>query len=169
MTVNSVAARKVFVALIIALFVLNGCTVNERRNVLSNTSHPLDEQQLGFSTMLVVRELSKSEEFYVKHFGFRVTERLEALRRLERDGVTLYLVTESPPTPDKPGVTLAPQADLQRPSVNLIFRVSDVRATYQSLKAGGLVFLTPPQQPPWGGWRCFAQDPDGYLIEIEQP
>ncbi len=136
---------------------------------MADTPHPLDEQQLGFSTMLVVRELSQSEEFYVKHFGFRVTESLETLRRLERSGATLYLVTESPPTVDKPQVTLAPLPDQQRPSVNLIFRVSDVRATYQSLADRGLRFFTPPQQPPWGGWRVFTQDPDGYLIEIEQP
>lgn len=30
-----------------------------------------------------------------------------------------------------------------------------------------LKLLTPPKSPPWGGWRCFAHDPDGYLVEIE--
>lgn len=98
-----------------------------------------------------------------------MTERIDGLRRLERAGASIYLVTESPPTSDKPGVALAPPADKARPSVNLIFRVNDVNATYEALSAGGLRFLTRPQQPPWGGWRCFAQDPDGYLIEIEQP
>lgn len=131
--------------------------------------HPLDSQQVGFSTMIVVRELTRSEQFYVDHFGFRVTECLDSLRRLERPGATLYLVLTSPPTPEKPGVTLAPPPVPERPSVNLIFRVKDVRRTYDELSTGGLRFLTPPQQPPWGGWRCFVQDPDGYLIEIEQP
>lgn len=28
--------------------------------------------------------------------------------------------------------------------------------------------LTPPHSPPWGGLRCFAKDPDGYLIELEE-
>ncbi|MBN8481226.1 MAG: VOC family protein [Xanthomonadales bacterium] len=132
-------------------------------------SHPLDSRQLGFSTMIVVRDLERSERFYVTHFGFRTTEHLPALRRLERAGATLYLVTESPPTEDKPGVTLAPPSDPERPSVNLIFRVTDVRATHAALSELGLAFLAPPHQPAWGGWRCFAQDPDGYLIEIEQP
>jgi hypothetical protein len=31
----------------------------------------------------------------------------------------------------------------------------------------GVEFLTPPKSPPWGGWRCFAHDPDSYLVEIE--
>jgi len=56
-----------------------------------------------------------------------------------------------------------------RIKVDLVFRVRDVRETHRALGETGLSFLTPPQQPPWGGWRCFAQDPDGYLIEIEQP
>jgi hypothetical protein len=30
-----------------------------------------------------------------------------------------------------------------------------------------ILVLTPPKQPRWGGWRCFAHDPDGYLIEVE--
>jgi catechol 2,3-dioxygenase-like lactoylglutathione lyase family enzyme len=134
-----------------------------------NNTNPLDQQLVSFSTMLSVRDLARSEQFYVRHFGFRVTERLDALSRLERAGVSIYLVTESPPTDDKPGVTLAPPATYARPPVNLIFRVNDVRATYSALVETGLRFLTPPQQPPWGGWRCFVQDPDGYLIEIEQP
>lgn len=136
---------------------------------VSNAPHPLDKQFVRFSTMLTVRDLSASESYYVRYFGFRVTERLEGLRLLERPSVALYLTTESAPTADKPNVTLAPPPQKDRPAVNLIFRVSDVRATHEALAKLGLKFLAPPQQPPWGGWRCFAQDPDGYLIEIEQP
>jgi catechol 2,3-dioxygenase-like lactoylglutathione lyase family enzyme len=131
--------------------------------------HPLDQLMVGFSTMLTVRDLEASEDFYVRILGFRVTERADGLRRLERPGVSIYLVTSSPPTSDKPDVTLAPPPVRANPSVNLIFRVSDVRATHDALSSSGLQFLTAPKQPPWGGWRCFAQDPDGYLIEFEQP
>jgi len=136
---------------------------------MSTDAHPLDGQLLGFSTMLTVRDVSASEAFYTRHFGFRVTERLETLCRLERPGVSVYLVSESPPTSDKPNVTLTPPHRSSKPPVNLIFRVTDVRATHRALVSLGLQFLAPPKQPPWGGWRCFAQDPDGYLIEIEQP
>jgi catechol 2,3-dioxygenase-like lactoylglutathione lyase family enzyme len=136
---------------------------------MPTSQHPLDSQQLGFSTMLVVKDIEVSERFYVHNFGFVVSERLNSLRRLERPGATLYIVVTSPPTPDKPNVTLAPPTANGQPSVNLIFRVKDVRQTHEALTALGLSFLAPPQQPPWGGWRCFAQDPDGYLIEIEQP
>ena len=53
--------------------------------------------------------------------------------------------------------------------VNLVFRVSDCRAVYEALKEQGVHFLSPPKSPEWGGWRCFLRDPNGYLIEIEQP
>ena len=136
---------------------------------MSHTEDPLDSQLVDFTTMLVVRDLSASEQFYAGHFGFAVTERLESLRRLERPGVSLYLVLPGDPTSDKPGVRLAPQPVRGATAVNLIFRVTDVRAVHSALVAGGLSFLAPPTQPPWGGWRCFTQDPDGHLIEIEQP
>lgn len=128
----------------------------------------LGAQLTHCSTMLVVRDLATSETFYVRYFGFEVMQNLEHLKRLQRPGMSLYLVTEGPPTADKPGVTLAPLRDSARPPVNLIFHVRDVRATYAALTDKGLGFLTPPQQPPWGGWRVFTQDPNGYLIEIEQ-
>ena len=129
----------------------------------------LDEQFVQFSTMLTVRDLSRSEEFYTRIFGLRVTESLKHLRRLERPGVSLYLIAESPPTLDKPTVALMPLAKASEPSVNLVFHVRDVRATVSALRECGLEFLSPATQPPWGGWRAFAQDPDGYLLEIEQP
>ena len=136
---------------------------------MTDTPHILDTQQVGFSTMLVVRDISVSERFYVQHFGFKVTERLDSLRRLERVGVTIYLVLSGAPTVDKPNVTLAPQPKYEQPAINLIFRVKDVHTVYAHLISTGLQFLAPPTQPAWGGWRCFVQDPDGYLIEIEQP
>ncbi len=49
-------------------------------------TNPLDQQLVSFSTMLTVADLVRSEQFYVRHFGFRVTERLARLRRLERPG-----------------------------------------------------------------------------------
>lgn len=119
--------------------------------------------------MLVVRNLSASQHYYEQHFGFRVTERHPSLLRLERESVSLYLVETSPPTPDKPGITLTPSPLRERPSVNIVFRVKDARAVYGQLTASGLTFLAPPAQPIWGGWRAFAQDPDGYLVEIEEP
>ena len=118
--------------------------------------------------MLAVRDVKRSVAFYCDVLGF---ERLEYphIPLLRRGDLQLFLVEESPPTDDRPGVTLTPPATPERMPVNLVFEVEDVAAEYAALSERGLRFLTPPAQPPWGGWRCFAQDPDGYLIEIEQP
>ncbi len=33
----------------------------------------------------------------------------------------------------------------------------------------GVPFLAEIHHPPWGGSRFFCVDPDGYLVEIEEP
>jgi catechol 2,3-dioxygenase-like lactoylglutathione lyase family enzyme len=118
--------------------------------------------------MLVVRDSRTSVAFYQDILGFELLD-YPHIPLLRRGTLELFLVEESPPTADRPNVTLAPPPDPDRMPVNLVFEVDDAHAEYARLAARGLSFLTPPTQPPWGGWRCFAQDPDGYLIEIEQP
>ena len=39
----------------------------------------------------------------------------------------------------------------------------------RELATEGVPFLAEPYSPPWGGSRFFCVDPDGYLVEIEQP
>jgi len=130
--------------------------------------HPFDGQLQRVSTMLVVADLTVSAGFYQQFFGLAAIESNDHIVLLNRDSFFLYIVTRSPPTPDKPSVTLdvlnAPTAT----SVNIVFRVSDCRSTFEQLQLLGLSFLAPPHNPTWGGWRCFARDPDGYLIEIEE-
>jgi catechol 2,3-dioxygenase-like lactoylglutathione lyase family enzyme len=129
----------------------------------------LEAQLVRFAPMLVVRDPDASAAFYESRFGFELIESVDGLRLLRLGSVHLYLIPQSPPSPDKPHVTLAPMSSAARPPVNLVFRVRDVRATHRELEARGVRFLAPPRQPAWGGWRCFAQDPDGYLIELEEP
>ena len=119
--------------------------------------------------MLVVTNLEEAAAFYRDKFGFDVREQEAHIALLAREPMLLYLIPESPPTPDKPSITLGSTNTPTRTSVNLVFRVKDCRAAVAELSANGVRFLTPPQQPAWGGWRCFARDPNGYLIEIEEP
>lgn len=82
-------------------------------------------------------------------------------------GNWLLLVTGAGPTPDKPGVTFAPPADPDRVSAELIFRVTDCRATYELLHGRGADFLTEPVDRG-GEIRAFFRDPDGHLLEISE-
>ena len=67
------------------------------------------------------------------------------------------------------GVTMNAPADPSSLQVVLVLEMSGVREAYESLSAAGVPFLAEPYSPPWGGHRCFAVDPDGYLVELEEP
>jgi catechol 2,3-dioxygenase-like lactoylglutathione lyase family enzyme len=129
----------------------------------------LQEQTVRVAIMLAVADLDRSVAFYRDRLGFEVREAHAGIVLLAHGPMLLYLAADSPPTPDKPGVSLSPPQDSDRTAVNLVFRVADCRAVYVALREAGVEFLTPPQSPPWGGWRCFGRDPDGYLFEFEQP
>ena len=60
-------------------------------------------------------------------------------------------------------------ADRSRADVVLVLEVEDAAAVHTDLAAAGVQFLAEPYSPPWGGSRFFCVDPDGYLVEIEQP
>ena len=64
-------------------------------------------------------------------------------------------------------VTFAPPMNPDTVTHELTIRVPDCHAAYETLKARGAIFLTPPVD--WGGEiRCFFRDPDGHLLEISQ-
>lgn len=119
--------------------------------------------------MLCVADIARSLDFYRDRLGFRVLESREHIALIERDGIFLYVFLESPPTDDKPHLWMKPPAGAAELSVILCFRVNDCRAVHDALVASGVGFLTAPMSPPWGGWRCFSFDPDGHVIEFEEP
>ena len=51
----------------------------------------------------------------------------------------------------------------------LVLEVPDADVARKALEARGVSFLADTYRPPWGGSRFFCVDPDGYLIEIEEP
>jgi catechol 2,3-dioxygenase-like lactoylglutathione lyase family enzyme len=129
---------------------------------------PLESTLLGAATMIVVDDLALSVKFYRDKLGFEVVEAFDTIVALSRGPMLLQLFTHSPPTPDKPGITLTNSSTGDATSVVLEFIVTDCRRAYDELLDIGVEFLTPPHEPPWGGLRCFARDPSGYLIEIEE-
>jgi catechol 2,3-dioxygenase-like lactoylglutathione lyase family enzyme len=82
-------------------------------------------------------------------------------------GSWVLLVTGGAPTADKPAVTMAPPADPDRASAELIVAVPDCRAAYAELRDRGAVFLAEPVEYPWE-IRAFFRDPDGHLFEISE-
>ena len=82
-------------------------------------------------------------------------------------GSQILLTVPGGPTQDKPTVTFASLADVDRISSELAIRVPDCAAAYEVLRSRGAEFLTAPID--WGyEVRAFFRDPDGHLLELSQ-
>ena len=121
--------------------------------------------------ILAVRDVDRSVAFYHDHLGFAVDALYDdpPYATLSRDGVRLSIAEQGHPAPDRPGTTLSAPHDPTVLSAIVVLEVADAAAVHAQLVAEGVPMLAEPWAPPWGGLRCFAVDPDGYLVEIEQP
>ena len=122
-------------------------------------------------TILAVADVERSVAFYRDHLSF-ITEATyddPPYATLIRNGVRLSLGEQGHAAEDRPGVDMVVPADRSQQSVVLVLEVTDAAAIHSELVAEGVEILAEPFAPPWGGLRFFAVDPDGYLVEIEQP
>jgi lactoylglutathione lyase len=118
--------------------------------------------------LLVVSDIERSTAFYRTVLGaepYREYGGTSAVFRFL--GMWLLLVTGGGPTDDKPTITFAPPADPDRVSAEVTIRVPDCRGAYETLRARGAEFLTPPVVHG-RETRCFLRDPDGHLFELSE-
>jgi|SRR5436190_8017536 len=118
--------------------------------------------------LLVVTDLARSIAWYRDVLGADLVGEYggtSAVFRLVQ--AWLLIVTGGEPTADKPTVTMAPPADADQASAELIVAVPDCRAAYAELVARGASFLSEPVEYGWE-IRAFFRDPDGHLFEISQ-
>jgi catechol 2,3-dioxygenase-like lactoylglutathione lyase family enzyme len=123
---------------------------------------------MALTHILVVKDLDKARHFYGEVLGADLHSEYGGTSIVYNfQGAWLLVVTGGGPTDDKPGVTFASPDDLQRVSHAMTIRVPDCQAAYETLKARGAEFLTPPVD--WGyEIRAFFRDPDGHLFEISE-
>lgn len=118
--------------------------------------------------LFVVSDMERARTFYRDVLGAEIYREYGGTSCVLRfQGTWLLLVTGGEPTKDKPTVTFAPPADADRVDAELIFSVRDCRGVYETLKARGAEFLTPPVEYEWEV-RAFFRDPDGHLLEISE-
>lgn len=123
---------------------------------------------VALTHLLVVSDLDRSRHFYRDVLGATVYREYSGTSCvLSFQGSWLLLVTGGGPTSDKPTVTFAPPQEPDTVSHEMTIRVPDCRSAYETLKARGAVFLTPPVDRG-EEIRCFFRDPDGHLLEISQ-
>jgi lactoylglutathione lyase len=118
--------------------------------------------------ILVVSDIERARAFYLDVLGAELYREYGGTSVVLRFlGTWLLLVTGGDPTEDKPTVTFAPPADPDTVSHAMTIRVPDCRAAYETLRARGAEFLTPPVETDWEV-RAFFRDPDGHLFEISE-
>ena len=120
--------------------------------------------------ILAVADVERSLTFYRDCIGCEVEATYDdpPYATLTLAGTRLSLAEQGHPAEDRPGVTMT-APDPSKANVVLVVEVDDARAVYAELEGKGARFLAEPYEPPWGGYRFFCVDPDGYLVEIEQP
>jgi catechol 2,3-dioxygenase-like lactoylglutathione lyase family enzyme len=121
--------------------------------------------------ILAVADVEASVAFYRDRLGFELEASYDEppYATLTLAGARLSLAEQGHEAEDRPGVLMSAPEDRSRLQVVVVLEVSDCRGAYEELGAAGVELLAEPYSPPWGGARCFAIDPDGYLVELEQP
>jgi len=121
--------------------------------------------------ILAVSDVQASLAFYRDRLGLEVEATYDdpPYATLAVAGARISLAEQGHPADDRPGVSMSAPTDPSRANVVLVLEVADARATHAALAAEGARFLAEPYEPPWCGCRFFCVDPDGYLVEIEQP
>jgi catechol 2,3-dioxygenase-like lactoylglutathione lyase family enzyme len=121
--------------------------------------------------ILAVADVEASVGFYRDRLGFEVEASYDdpPYATLSLARTRLSLAEQGHEAEDRPGVAMQAPEDRSRLQVVLVLEVTDCRGAYAELSAEGVEFLAEPFSPPWGGARCFAVDPDGYLVELEEP
>ena len=121
--------------------------------------------------ILAVSDFAASLAFYRDRLGLEVEAVYDdpPYATLLAAQARISLAEEGHPAEDRPGVTMSAPKDRSQANIVLVLEVEDARAVHRELAAEGVRFLADPYEPPWGGCRFFCVDPDGYLVEIEQP
>jgi predicted enzyme related to lactoylglutathione lyase len=121
--------------------------------------------------ILAVADVGASLAFYRDRLGLAVEAVYDdpPYATLSCAGARISLAEQGHEAEDRPGVAMAAPADRSRADVVLVLEVADALAVHAALAAEGVPMLAPPFSPPWGGCRFFCVDPDGFLVEIEQP
>jgi catechol 2,3-dioxygenase-like lactoylglutathione lyase family enzyme len=121
--------------------------------------------------ILAVSDIDASLRFYRDQLGLTELALYDdpPYATLTAAGARISLAEQGHPAPDRPGVSMVSVADRSQANVVLVLEVPDADLARRVLEARGVQFLAETYRPSWGGCRFFCVDPDGYLVEIEQP
>ena len=121
--------------------------------------------------IIAVSDFAASLRFYRDQLGLTEVAVYDdpPYATLTAAGARISLAEQGHPAPDRPNVELLAPTDRTVANVVLVLEVGDAEAARRELADRGVEFLADSYRPPWGGCRFFCVDPDGYLVEIEEP
>ena len=113
---------------------------------------------------IFVRDIASARRFYGDALGLRVKADGTALGFCVFDAGSATLVVEAVGED-------APQDELSLVGrfTGLSFGVVNANATYQELRARGVMFTGVPERQPWGGTLATLRDPSGNELQICEP
>jgi catechol 2,3-dioxygenase-like lactoylglutathione lyase family enzyme len=108
------------------------------------------------SPAIITPHVAASRDFYVRHLGARLVFDCGWFISLEfSPGLSLQFME---PQADQPACATT--------GLTYNFCVEDVDATYQDLRASGLMPDAPPEDHPWGDRGFSLRDPNGVTLYI---
>ena len=122
-------------------------------------------------TILYVKDVEKTIEFYEKAFGFTrkfVTPENDYGELLVGETTLSFASTNLANSNLKDGFTESSLTN--KPfGIEIGFSTNDVEATVKSAVEAGAVIVENPKTKPWGQVVSYVRDLDGFLIEICTP
>jgi catechol 2,3-dioxygenase-like lactoylglutathione lyase family enzyme len=114
----------------------------------------------------LVNDVEKSIEFYTKHFGFKLTQKMgPAFAIVSKDDLNVWLSgpqsSAARPTPDG----RQPEAGGWN---RFVIEVDDIELLVASMKSADIIFRNDIITGP-GGKQILAEDPSGNPIELFEP
>lgn len=122
-------------------------------------------------TILYVKDVTRSVEFYEKAFGFSrkfVTPENEYGELAAGETTLSFASVAFAHTNLKSGFTESSLSN--KPfAMEIGFTTDDVAATVEAAVNAGATLLQEPASKPWGQVVAYVRDPDGFLVEICTP
>jgi lactoylglutathione lyase len=122
-------------------------------------------------TILYVRDVSVSLDFYERAFGQRRRFLHEGgqYAELETGGTALAFAALELAASNLPGEFRPTAAGESVPAFEVCFVSDDVGGAFQRAVREGAEPVTAPQTKPWGQDVAYVRDLDGTLVEIASP
>lgn len=122
-------------------------------------------------TVIYVKDVIKTIEFYEKAFGFKRTFVADTAEfgQLDTGGTALSFASIDLIEKELPGGFIAGDAQKQPLGVEVAFATPDVDQAFKTALAAGAVEVTPPAAKPWGQTVGYMRDINGFLVELCTP